>query len=87
MSQINNESIVKLEKVWHFGKHFLQMRSDLNQDMEDRVRKGPVAVGLATTSAMFSYGSGIYDGKCGSSINHAVVIVGFTPDYWIIRNR
>ncbi|PAV81721.1 hypothetical protein WR25_15374 isoform A [Diploscapter pachys] len=70
MSQINNDSIVKLEK-----------------DMEDRVRKGPVAVGLATTSAMFSYGSGIYDGKCGSSINHAVVIVGFTPDYWIIRNR
>ncbi|PAV82753.1 hypothetical protein WR25_24708 isoform C [Diploscapter pachys] len=69
MSQINNDSIVKLEK-----------------DMEDRVRKGPVAVGLATASAMFSYGSGIYDGQCGSSINHAVVIVGFTPDYWIIRN-
>ncbi|CAJ0585622.1 unnamed protein product, partial [Mesorhabditis spiculigera] len=58
----------------------------LSQDMEDRVRKGPVAVGMAVADELYAYGGGIYDGPCASTINHAVVIVGFTEQYWIIRN-
>ncbi|EPB79800.1 papain family cysteine protease [Ancylostoma ceylanicum] len=60
--------------------------------MEQRVRKGPVAVGMAVNFNIYSYSeafsnvSGIFDGACGPNINHAVVIVGFTPQYWIIRN-
>ncbi|KHJ88442.1 papain family cysteine protease [Oesophagostomum dentatum] len=54
--------------------------------MEERVRKGPVAVGMAVSSSIYSYSEGIFDGTCGSSVNHAVVIVGFTAQYWIIRN-
>lgn len=35
------------------------------------------------------YGSGIYDYPCGnlrSEANHAVVIVGYTSDYFLVRN-
>ncbi|ETN68699.1 papain family cysteine protease [Necator americanus] len=58
----------------------------LNTALEERVRKGPVAVGMAVNSNIYSYSEGIFDGECGTTINHAVVIVGFTPQYWIVRN-
>lgn len=33
----------------------------------------------------FSYKSGILS-KCGETANHAVLVVGYTKDYWIIKN-
>jgi len=44
----------------------------------------PVAVAV-DASNWSSYSSGIFS-NCGTSINHAVVAVGYTNDYWIIRN-
>ena len=33
------------------------------------------------------YSSGILDSnECGKSFNHAVVVVGYTNDAWIVRN-
>ncbi|ULU06274.1 hypothetical protein L3Y34_018262 [Caenorhabditis briggsae] len=58
----------------------------MEQNIEDKVRKGPIAVGMAAGPDIYKYSEGIYDGDCGTSINHAVVIVGFTADYWLIRN-
>lgn len=41
--------------------------------------------------------SGIFDGKCSTEVNHAVMVVGYGTehdektdedvDYWIVRNR
>ena len=31
------------------------------------------------------YGSGIFN-NCGSSLDHAVLLVGYTDDYWKIKN-
>ena len=51
---------------------------------------GPVAVTVAANWA--SYGGGIFSGGCsnfpGSSctLDHAVVAVGYTQDYWLVRN-
>ncbi|VDM66432.1 unnamed protein product [Strongylus vulgaris] len=58
----------------------------LDAAMEERVRRGPVAVGIAVNSNIYSYSEGVFDGTCGATINHAVVIVGFTSQYWIVRN-
>lgn len=49
---------------------------------------GPIAVSVAA-SQWSLYGGGIFDGCTGStgaSINHAVQAVGYSADYWIIRN-
>lgn len=50
---------------------------------------GPVSVGIdvGTTELLMSYEDGIFPGiACGSEVDHAVTIVGYTPEYWIVRN-
>lgn len=50
---------------------------------------GPVSVAIdvGTTELLMSYEDGIFPGvACGSELDHAVTIVGYTPEYWIVRN-
>ncbi|XP_059608175.1 procathepsin L-like [Phlebotomus argentipes] len=50
---------------------------------------GPVAVSINAAPRSFQlYGDGVYDdAKCSSStVNHAMLLVGYTPAYWILRN-
>lgn len=50
---------------------------------------GPVvvAIDVGTTELLMSYNKGIFPGiACGSALDHAVTIVGYTPEYWIVRN-
>ena len=49
---------------------------------------GPVAVGIDSRSEAFqNYAGGIFPANmCGVDIDHAVAIVGFTEQYWIVKN-
>jgi len=38
------------------------------------------------TPKFLSYSGGIYEDLVSESINHAVLLVGYTPTYWIIKN-
>jgi len=48
---------------------------------------GPIAVAVDATE-MLSYSGGIYSNlRCNPhNLNHAVTVVGYTPDSWIIKN-
>ncbi|CAI5443723.1 unnamed protein product [Caenorhabditis angaria] len=79
-------------KIASFQSAFLESTNDtriltqMANSMVEMVKNGPVAVGMAVSKDLYSYAEGVYDGACGDKINHAVVIVGFTDDYWIVRN-
>lgn len=45
---------------------------------------GPTAVAI-DARGLGSYRGGTIQ-RCGTDPNHAVVVVGYTPDYWIIKN-
>ncbi|XP_017120733.1 procathepsin L [Drosophila elegans] len=50
---------------------------------------GPVAISINATPKTFQlYSDGIYDDvQCSSaSVNHAMLIIGFGKDYWILKN-
>lgn len=50
---------------------------------------GPVAVSINASPQTFQlYSDGIYsDEKCSSTtVNHAMLAVGYTEDYWILKN-
>lgn len=63
--------------------------NDYNALLETIATKGPVSISVAATAWQF-YDSGIYNGNCGATINHAVVLVGYGEEngnkFWIIRN-
>jgi len=54
--------------------------------MEAAVTKGVVSIALDVTSSFQFYTGGIYKGPCGTQLNHAALVVGFTKDYWIVKN-
>jgi len=41
----------------------------------------------ASSMAFMDYHSGVFSASsCGTRVDHAVVAVGYTPDYWIVKN-
>lgn len=66
----------------------------LPQKNEDAMAKaiakyGPIAISINAHPTSFQlYSHGIYDDPtCSSdSVNHAMVAVGYTPDYFILQN-
>jgi C1A family cysteine protease len=49
---------------------------------------GPIPVGIDSSSHIFDvyHGGIIHKHQCGNSVDHAVLVVGYTPQYWIIKN-
>ncbi|GJN14875.1 hypothetical protein PR202_gb01743 [Eleusine coracana subsp. coracana] len=55
------------------------------------VAQQPVSVGICGSARAFQlYSQGIFDGPCPTSLDHAVLIVGYGSeggkDYWIVKN-
>ena len=55
------------------------------------VAKQPVSVGVAVNQNFKAYESDVFEGPCGSNLNHAVTVIGYntTEDgkkYWLIKN-
>lgn len=54
------------------------------------VSQGPVTIGIEASEEFEYYGSGVFDGLCGTDVDHMVLIVGYnrTGDnpYWKVKN-
>ncbi|KAF7142731.1 hypothetical protein RHSIM_Rhsim05G0087200 [Rhododendron simsii] len=68
---------------------------DVPANDENSLRKAvanqPVSVAIESSGRDFQlYESGVFTGSCGTSLDHAVVVVGYGSengiDYWIVRN-
>ncbi|XP_047324382.1 probable cysteine protease RD21B isoform X2 [Impatiens glandulifera] len=69
--------------------------ADVPQNSEKQllqaVAKQPVSVGICGSERAFQlYSKGIFSGPCSTSLDHAVLIVGYGSqdglDYWIVKN-
>ncbi|KAH7568800.1 hypothetical protein ACOSQ2_012182 [Xanthoceras sorbifolium] len=62
------------------------------QALQNAVSQQPVSVIIAAGGEFQNYKSGIFQGYCGDSLNHAVTIVGYGTDdesginYWLVKN-
>jgi len=55
--------------------------------LETCLSTGPVAVGIRTSSELYQYNRGVFmKEQCGSPANHAVVAVGYTKEYYTLKN-
>jgi len=75
-------------KVTAKGSGYVHLPSNDADALETALAtKGPIAVSVAANWGR--YGGGIFSGACSAkdcSIDHAVVAVGYSKDYWLIRN-
>jgi hypothetical protein len=46
----------------------------------------PISVCVDASGGFQSYHSGVFSGPCGTQINHAILAVGYTSNYWIVKN-
>jgi len=55
--------------------------------MEAALNKGPVSIAIEADQSGFQrYSGGIFSGTCGTNLDHGVLTVGFTENYWIVKN-
>lgn len=73
--------------------HYVSMSDEFHDPIEDHLsynvyRYGPIPVAIDATSTAFEhYGGGILQKhQCGSAVDHAALVVGYTPTYWILKN-
>ncbi len=50
------------------------------------LQNGPVPVSISA-SGWENYAGGIYSCTKDAIVNHAVLVVGFTDKYWIVKNQ
>jgi len=60
--------------------------SDIMRAVQEQVVSVAITIGGDDSDAFFQYSSGTYDHSCGSGGGHAVAVVGYQDDYWIVRN-
>lgn len=66
---------------------FSDVPANSTDQLAQYVAQGPVSV--AVDASLFqSYTSGVLDdsSNCGTALNHGVLVVGYTSDYWIVKN-
>jgi len=61
------------------------------EQLATALQLGPVSVGVDASDHAFKfYKSGIIKKRCGTSIDHAVLLVGYGTDngvdYWLVKN-
>ena len=58
------------------------------QQLKSYVNKGVVSIGIEADKSVFQhYHSGVITGSaCGTNIDHAVAVVGYGSNYFIVRN-
>jgi len=50
------------------------------------VNSTPTSIALSVSGGFKSYKSGVFNGPCPGQVNHAVLAVGYTDAYWIVKN-
>ena len=65
----------------------INVKPNSDADMMTALTQTILSIGIEADQSTFQlYKSGIFTGACGTKLDHAVALVGYTADYYILRN-
>lgn len=68
-------------------EHYFSLEDDIEASLAYMIHKwGPVSVAVDFTKQHGYKGGVLTADQCSDTANHAVLAVGYTPDYWILKN-
>ena len=61
---------------------------DVEEHLPHALMQSPVAVGVDSAGSHYAHyhGGVLTSDACNKQIDHAMLVVGYTPDYWILKN-
>lgn len=66
---------------------FKDVPANNEQQLAAAVTEGPVSVAIEADQTAFQiYSGGVFDSTCGTKLDHGVLAVGYTDDYWMVKN-
>lgn len=66
---------------------FVDITPNSDSAMMSALAQQPVSIAIEADQKAFQlYSSGVFTGACGTNIDHGVGLVGYTSDYYILRN-
>ena len=81
---------IVLGKISEMNSHSVSNNQKMQAIMkikQEIISHGPVCAGFTVYNDFYNFKSGVYNGGTGGIAGgHAVTIVGWGPDYWIVRN-
>ncbi|KAL9244472.1 hypothetical protein vseg_018247 [Gypsophila vaccaria] len=80
-------------KLRHHPVHisgYKKVRKNDEKSLQAVVANQPVSVGIEASYEFQLYGQGIFDGVCGTELDHGVSVIGYgehkDDNYWIVKN-
>jgi C1A family cysteine protease len=67
--------------------NFVDVAPSSDSAMMEALLQQPVSVAIEADQREFQlYKSGVFTGECGTNLDHGVLVVGYSTDYYIVKN-
>lgn len=72
-------------------KSFVDVKKNSEEELAKAIQLGPVSIAIEADQRAFQhYKKGVFSKKCGTNLDHGVLLVGMgtekDQDYWIVKN-
>jgi cathepsin L len=57
-----------------------------DDDLINLLQSSPVAISISS-NRWEQYSSGVFSCRSSAAVGHAVLLIGYAPNYWIVKNQ
>lgn len=83
---VNSKICTSDNRVTQAGTKARWIRNVTDSKIIDLLQQGPLVISISADNWEY-YNGGVFTCPVDSTVNHGVLLVGYTPDYWIAKNQ
>jgi hypothetical protein len=70
-------------RVGYYTRSYYSLSDD---DLINLLQTSPIAIAISSNRWEL-YSSGVFSCTSTAAVDHAVLLIGYTPNYWIVKNQ